>query len=175
MITLDLHTHSTFSFDGHHSVKDMLSGAVKNNINILCLTEHFDLFKNGGDDYFWRTNKDRTEAMAHYKEEFKDSCLLLDGIELGQPHVNPIEAEKVLSSNHFDFVIGSIHNLSDGTDVYTFDYRTHDQCVYVMNEYLNEVYKTALNSDYDSLGHIDFPLRKMELVRSEERRVGKEC
>lgn len=169
MVLTDLHTHSFFSFDGHSSVEEHCIGAVQKGLKVLALTEHFDILNNRGDTYFDEHNSERKEEMQRCCEKYGDRLLLLKGVEIGQGHINIEIEKKLLKKNDFDIVLGSVHNLADGRDVYMTDYKTEEQCEAIMQLYLDEVYNLACVCDYDVLAHIDFPMRKMENVYKEPK------
>lgn len=162
MFGIDLHTHSTFSFDGHFSAEDMCLSAIEKNVGVLALTEHFDVMPGYQDAYYTFRAEERYNDISRLKEKYKDKLKLLNGIELGQPYTNPTACDALIKKYNFDFVLSGAHNLADGSDIYEIDYKTKPQCEEVMRLYLNEVIKTAQYHDYDSIAHIDFPLRKME-------------
>lgn len=167
MISMDLHTHTSFSFDGHGTMDELCVGAIKNGINILASTEHYDLTKTGGDEYFEKHDTERIIAIKACAERYSEKLILLDGVELGQPHINPLVAEKLLKAHHFDMVMGSVHQLSDGRDVYDIDYKTKEQGSAIMRSFLEQMHLLASTADFDTLGHIDFPLRVMQNVIDE--------
>ena len=43
---------------------------------------------------------------------------ILNGVEIGQPHLHPAEVEDLLTQGPFDRILGSLHCLPDG-DAYT--------------------------------------------------------
>lgn len=63
---------------------------------------------------------------------FRGKVLVLEGIELGQPHYDPELAEKVLAMREYDQVIGSVHNLRNTQDFYYMDSFTEESA----NDYL---------------------------------------
>ena len=162
MLKIDLHSHSNFSFDAHFSPEELCISAVEKGLSVLAITEHFDVMPGYKDSYYTAHQDARKSETARLQEKYRDKLILLNAIELGQPHTNLADSNQLIHSSNFDFVLASVHNLADGRDIYEINYTTPDQCFEIMNHYLDEVIKMASLCDYDSIGHIDFPLRKME-------------
>ena len=99
-------------------------------------------------------------AYTIVQAQFADRLTVKIGIELGQPMVNPKEAEKFIHNFRLDFIIGSLHNMEKDIDVGDYDYDKED-CVKVYGHYLEWLYDLAKNYEYDVLGHVTYPLRYM--------------
>ena len=84
------------------------------------------------------------------------------GVELGQPHHNPEEARALLQRHPYDMVIGSVHTLADGRDIYYTPYPDKDACREVLDIYFEDLENLLKFGDFDTLGHLDYPLRVME-------------
>ena len=162
MLKIDLHSHSNFSFDARFSPEEMCLSAIEKGMSVLALTEHYDVMPAYEDIYYSERKDKRHAEMMRLKEKYGNQLILLNAIELGQPHTNMQACSRLIHKYNFDFVLASVHNLADGRDIYEIDYVTPEQCHEIMNHYLDEVIKMASLCDYDSIGHIDFPIRKIE-------------
>lgn len=152
----DFHTHSKHSFDGNHSVNSLCEFAVNKGIRYLAITDHCEIdAKNFDFDIFCKNQyKDTNNA----KTRFKSDLNVYNGIELGQAVYNIPLAEKVLKNHHYDFVLGSIHNLENMEDFYFLDYNNFD-VMELLNRYFDTVIKLCKWGNFDSLAHLTYPLR----------------
>ena len=163
----DYHTHSDASPDGHVTVSELASAAIKAGLTELCITDHaechgfierFDL----PDDvlYFYKEKLDEEfpKAQAAYGDQIK----LLYGVELAQGHESPDVYHDILAHTQFDFVINSLHNLRGENDFcYVAHYPSTEVCRDLLRRYVEELYETARLDQYDVIAHIGYPLRYM--------------
>ena len=64
--------------------------------------------------------------------------------------------------NDFDVVIGSLHDLRPGRDIYRdLDYSSLEACDAVYAQFFDEAEEMLRVSDIDIFGHYDYPLRMM--------------
>ena len=106
---IDMHTHTDNSFDGNHSTVYMCEAACNKGLRAIAFTDHceVDAFDASGE----RNVRQAFFEIAKAKSAFMGKLLVLNGIELGQPAYDIETAEKILASQKFDIVIGSVHNL----------------------------------------------------------------
>ncbi len=159
MIPFDLHSHCDLSFDGVSSAEDMVSTAVSLGIRYYALTDHVDLGDHADPDFdLAATVNGSREQIPPLRERYADRITLLYGVELGQPAHEPELAEKLLSENGYDFVIGSVHNIRGYDDFYFLDYTKLD-VTKLLDAYFEELRETAEWGRFDVLAHITYPLR----------------
>ena len=88
---------------------------------------------------------------------------MLCGIELGQPHLDPEVSKRFANCGDFDLVIGSLHDLKPGRDIYRdFAFDTVEQCDAVYRDFFDEARELVHRCDVDVFGHYDYPLRLMD-------------
>ncbi|MDL2236212.1 histidinol-phosphatase HisJ family protein [Christensenellaceae bacterium OttesenSCG-928-K19] len=152
----DYHAHSTISFDGRSTMKEMAQAARQKGIAEICFTEHYDLsFPHEDDpqdcdfDLYKDTLKQTRASMPEYPIKF--------GVELGLTPEDLPALRDIVHNHPFDFVIAS-HHMLDGKDPYYegfFDGRTVREG---QRGYLQEIYDTLKEfDDYDVVGHIGYP------------------
>ena len=155
---VDLHTHTDNSPDGNHSAMYMAEIAEANGIQCVAFTDHCEV------DYFYKDEYDRRTMQSYFeiskaRAAFNGRMEILRGIELAQPHYDVALAEKIISAQEYDEVIGSIHNLRDREDFYyikSFD----GICIEdMMNEYFDEILNMLQWGKFDILAHITYPFR----------------
>ena len=158
----DLHTHSRFSFDGSASLEEMSRSAAERGVRILATTDHCDM--TGGAEGFQSyldCEQGRLREYAAVKDLFPDLELLY-GLELGNPEYMPEKTEEIMSARHFDFVIGGFHFLSDGSDIYKIDYPDEAFIDWMFEDYFTGMARMAAFGGFDTLAHLDYPLRVLK-------------
>ena len=154
------HLHSRCSFDAEYPLTEMCRAAKKAGITELCLTDHCDLVDEKGkpnDDFDWDAeNRELLAARQCYPE-----LTIRMGVELGQAILRPEAAEKILSEPDIDFVLGSMHDSPQGIDYYWIEYTSREQCLSLIEEYLQALLKLSKTDYFDSLAHLTYPLRYM--------------
>ena len=163
MYLVDYHTHTRCSPDSSARLSDMVRAAQQAGARELCTTDHCDLQRKDGTplgEWDW------TPILTQFQEaeffQYREDFRLLLGLELGGGYTDPQRAQAIVDSAPLDFVIGSVHNQSPqagGVDLFYLDYRDEAQCVRVLEDYMANLCRQAVQSCYDSLGHIIYPLR----------------
>lgn len=157
---LDMHTHTDNSFDGNHSVMYMCECAELLGLRGIAFTDHveIDLFE---EQEFERRAKQSYVESIKARNAFMGKLLIFAGVELGQPTYDIETAEKLLSALHYDFVIGSIHNLPGEEDFYYLDVdNTSDEEIKeILDEYFEEERILAEWGKVDTIAHLTYPLR----------------
>ncbi len=155
----DCHSHSHCSPDGKEPVESMLHRAGEIGLFAYTLTDHCECQE--------FEEKYRTAAKASWNEmeQAAESCppglRFYRGIELGQPLQNLAAAGEVVAGRPYDFIIGSLHNLSGGEDFYHLGQREPcpEQWDGLFSRYFQEILEMIRWGGFDSLAHITYPLR----------------
>ena len=114
----DLHTHTTFSFDGYPeaSVDAMCRAAIERGLTHLAITDHCDINGEVEGLYAVLDKEAVFAAVTAAKRKYADRLTVLFGIELGQATQYPKEARALLEKYPYDIVLGSLHNLANTPD-----------------------------------------------------------
>lgn len=164
----DTHTHSLYSEDGADSIQALCEAAVDRGLAGLCITDHVDLCDAPiGYEFYLRAQEGRKRDFARAKSQYAGRLELLWGIELGHPQYLPQVARRILQSDPFDFVLGAVHFLPDGRDLYSINYTGMADVEEVMDIYFAQMLELIRFGGFDSLAHLDYPLRKMQRVLAE--------
>ncbi|MGN1031779.1 MAG: histidinol-phosphatase HisJ family protein [Butyricicoccaceae bacterium] len=159
---MDLHLHSRYSFDAapEDGVEQHTLAAIRKGLDQIGFTDHIDFFPNPADDIISDVDAVRHEVLE-CRERYGDQIEIFSSVEIGQMHLDPRRTHDFLEAHEFDYVIGSIHNSKDGTDIYyiPFDKVDHDA---FLQEYFDEMQAMIDFGHFDILAHIDFPLRVMK-------------
>lgn len=168
MNLVDCHNHTKYSFDGKDTVKDMIESAIDKGISIFSITDHADV--NYYEQNIEENIKKSVSKINTFKEQYKN-IKLISGVELGQALLDEERAQKILSIDSIDFVIGSIHNLKDMEDFYFFDYSViaDEEITDIMRNYYIELYNLAKWNQYDTMAHITYPYRYMTFEKAKRK------
>lgn len=164
MFLTDYHTHSLCSFDGSAPLTELAQAAVDAGMTELCLTDHCDLLNTQGQpdlSFRWEPVE---EQLAAARPLFEGKLTIRKGVELGAPWEFPDFCRELVSRPGLDFVLGSVHTLSladGGTDFYYVNFKTDDDCYYILDRYFDCMERMAEMDCYDVLAHILYPLRYM--------------
>ncbi len=155
---VDMHTHTDNSFDGHSSPVYMCDTACNKGLGAIAFTDHCEI------DAYYKDNGERNVRQAFFeiakaKSAFMGKLLILNGIELGEPAYDIPLAEKVMSSQKFDVVIGSVHNLRGRRDFYYIEDFSDVDIEGTMREYFGEILNMLQWGKFDILAHITYPFR----------------
>jgi histidinol-phosphatase (PHP family) len=165
MFLADSHTHSICSPDGVVPMTEMAKGAVRVGMSSLCITDHCDFLNLDGTER--NTSYDWQPVLTQYQEmklQWGSQIDLPLGLEFGMGFLDPKAAKTILDFPELDFVIGSVHNLSEesgGKDFYFVSYQTEADCYSALDNYFASMEQLAKGPFYDVLGHIIYPLRYM--------------
>lgn len=156
---VDFHVHTDNSYDGNHSATFICEKAEFNNLRAVAFTDHCEVDRCIKDYAHERAVFQTFFEIAKVKSAFRGRFLVLNGIELGQPAYAPEIAERILNSQNFDVVLGSIHNLRNGFDPYYGESFTEDETREFLKEYFYEMKSMCEWGNFDVLAHLTYPLR----------------
>lgn len=156
---VDFHVHTDNSYDGSHSATFICEKAQMLDLRAIAFTDHCEVDRCINDYAHERAVFQTFFEIAKVQSAFRGKMLVLNGIELGQPTYAPEIAQRILSSQKFDVVIGSIHNLRNGFDPYDGESFTVQETKKFMNEYFDEMIELCKWGDFDVLAHLTYPLR----------------
>ena len=159
-MTCDLHIHSQYSFDGSASLEEIRRSAIAQGVDILALTDHCDMLD--GPEGISAYLACEQELKAAYETLDKSGPQILYGVEIGNPHEFPDETQAFLENRKFDFIIGSVHFLPDGSDIYKLPYRTPEEIDDMLRQHFLSMQSLSAYGGFDSLAHLDYPIRKLQ-------------
>ena len=161
----DLHVHSKYSFDGDRSgageIDFIAETALSMGLRGIAITDHCDI---DGElaGYYPKCDFDavRRDVFAA-KEKFAGRLDILFGVELGQPHVEPEAARRLLEKYRFEFVLGSLHNLRGAPDFMFMKYNVMEREVldWLMSRMFDELIEIARFGGITSMAHLTYPAR----------------
>ena len=118
----DFHLHSEASFDGQAPLSAMWQAAQARGLPAVAVTDHVEMTMFEQEHF-----ADAAAASAAAAQELQarigtQAPRLALGLELGEPLDDLPATQALLRRYPYDFVLGSLHNLSDGLDYYYYDY-----------------------------------------------------
>ena len=107
---VDYHVHSFHSIDGHSSIDEMCSQAVRLGLAEIGFCDHVDFTPNGlGLIDYERYSEELDKARSQYGGELT----IRKGIEVDYNRTYHAQIEEWLDEKHFDFLLGSVHYVDD--------------------------------------------------------------
>ena len=159
----DCHNHSNCSPDGDNSVLEMRLRAGELGLWAHTLTDHCECQK-FPTRYRPRVQRAWEEMAAQLPREGENLPRFYRGIELGQPNQDEAAAREALAGRDYDFIIGSIHNIRGFEDFFYLDYSQLEPGYIdqLLATYWEEELEVIRWGEFDSLGHLTYPLRYIE-------------
>ena len=157
MILRDFHVHTTFC-DGKNSLEEVILEAIEKGVKTLGILTHsytpFHIYGGLTPNSAYEFSKE----LNALKARFKDKIELLVGIE--EDYFSRTDLSK------FDYVIGDVHYLSNGTDFYSVDYRYIDmrECIdnlfggdpyAAVEKYYEQMVGVVKRTNCQIVGHFD--------------------
>lgn len=177
-LLVDIHSHSNLSHDGSDEPLDMARRAAELGVTHYALTDHIEV------DEFGLTEWDYFAAIAKFKpacekirSKFGDKMKIYFAAEIGQALYDLPAAEKILSENDYDFVIGSVHRTEHYEHMSKIPDTEFDR-KRVIKEYFDEMLALAEWGKFSTLAHMTFLMRFVNidtpsgLVCDKEKRTG---
>ena len=151
----DCHNHSDRSPDGKDTVPAMLARAKELGLYAYTLTDHCEC-NAYQQEYCART---RAAWMAMCITRPVEGVRFYRGLELGQPMQDLPGAEEAVARFHYDFIIGSLHNLRGEKDFYYMEAADMplEHLHTLLARYWDELLEMIDWGGFDSLGHLTYP------------------
>ena len=155
----DLHVHSQFSFDSDAPIDAIQQAASIRGVSVVALTDHCDMTAGPeGIQYYIAHEEARLQAFRAAPQT-ADLPELLYGVEIGNAIDMPEETNVFLSQRKFDFVLGAIHFLPNGEDIYKLPYPDAESVDRMFLQYFSSLKSLVALGNFDALAHLDYPLR----------------
>lgn len=162
----DLHVHSRYSQDAKdYSILAACETAKHRGLSGLASTDHFDAcYAPIGFPFYMEGEARRQADFAEAKRVYGQDLEILWGVEIGHPYLLPEISREFLSTRTFDFVLGSVHFLRDGRDIYEIKCETEEDADELFYAYFDQMLELLDFGMFDSLAHLDYPLRVLKGV-----------
>nr|MDK2850653.1 histidinol-phosphatase family [Candidatus Cloacimonadota bacterium] len=112
----DYHIHTQYSYDSLIKADELIEKAIKLGYEAIAITEHLDLLPQEVSIFGVISLKQYVEYCQYLREKYPQ-ITLHTGIEIGDYQLMPTYISAIIS--HYDFfpILGSVHFLSDHTNV----------------------------------------------------------
>ena len=154
----DSHVHTKYSFDGAAEIDEIAEAAISRGVSEISITDHFDI-DNVLDGIYPSFEADKIKADVYRaKEKYKGKIQINYGVELGEAHTRREEAGKHIAEQGYEFIIGSLHNLTGCPDFYflKFDLMCDEQIDYLIKQNIKELLSLADFGNFSTLAHITY-------------------
>lgn len=151
MFKIDMHIHSTFSWDSEMEVDNIINLAKEKKVYYVGLAEHLDFHSNHKKSYMFFNYANCMEKIKEVRKDFENICI---GIEAGEPYLYRDEYERYIDRKDFDFIMGSVHwieDLSPVEDRYFLKYKKIEDAYKIFFE---EEYKLLKYGNFDIAPHL---------------------
>jgi histidinol-phosphatase (PHP family) len=152
----DYHIHTAFSCDSGSTMAEACEAAIARGLREIGFTDHVDHGPDDPPDYFRAI--EYLAEIATCRACYGDRLTIRAGVEIGEPHIFVEQAQAVLATGDFDYVIGSAH-YADGMQCGWKPQFFEQPLQQAYEAYFRQVDKLAAAGDFDVLGHIDLVKR----------------
>ncbi len=112
----DYHIHTEYSYDSSITGAELLAKAIERNYRAVAITEHLDLLPQELGYFGLKSLTEYRKSIFQLREQFPQIYLYL-GLEIGDYHLVKSFAQSLLDMYQFDLILGSVHFLSDHTNI----------------------------------------------------------
>ena len=159
----DVHVHSEYSHDSVCPVAEIIRTSSQRCIDLVCITDHCDLYPNHDVKVLLEQRKQIVEGIAESVRGVTN-VEILTGIELGGGFIEPEIARAVVQSQRFDVVLGSVHGImfrGERMSTSKFDFGSVDEATMLeyLDGYMDATVYIAEKLDVDVLAHMTYILR----------------
>lgn len=166
MKKVDLHCHTYYSFDSKTEPEALVQSAISVGLDMIAITDHADIdYEDSGLRFDFRAEQ-RKEEILFLKRKYRDKIKIIFGIELGQPNNKKELADKLISDNGYEYVLGSIHNLKNVPDFWFLDFKKINEYPEIVDNlfrrYLDDLILLADIPYIDVITHVTYVLRYIQ-------------
>lgn len=159
----DTHIHSHFSPDSTCPVSEIYSTALEKHIDVVCITDHCDIYPGHDVQQLLNYRKQVVEGIAKSIEGYS-GVEILTGVEMGGGFIEPEIAQAVIDAQSYDVVIGSVHGImfrGERKSTSHFDFGSVDEetMMEYLDGYMDAAVYIAEKLDMDVLAHLTYILR----------------
>lgn len=161
-----MHVHSKYSQDAkNHSITELSGAALDRGLSGIAITDHFDAcYAPIGFPFYLAHEAERRADYERACQRVDGQIQILWGLELGHPYQQKEISESFLRAREFDFILGSVHFLNDGRDIYEITCKSEAEADAVFRAYFAQLLELLSFGCFDSLAHLDYPMRVMQGV-----------
>lgn len=157
------HTHTCHSHDGKGTVNDICQKALEESIMGFAVTDHCDC-EYSSDASIPEKLSLSFEETKQCQKLYKDKLIISCGVEIGEAIYNPDFAKRIINSQKWDVVLGSVHavrlnNLDMPFSVIDFNRFSDEMLSRYIEQYFLDMKEMLETQDFDILSHLTVVLR----------------
>ena len=163
---INMHTHTIHSPDGFDTIDTICQTALARNLQGVAFTDHTAINNIEKYNTYERIRKCKEDVYIA-KEKYKGKLKVLFGLEISEAFLSYEKEQSFVNMGGVDVVLCSLHSQTPTAhlgingnfrlnDFTKFDYETIIKALKIYYKTLNEI---AVNSDFDILAHLTYPLR----------------
>jgi histidinol-phosphatase (PHP family) len=155
-IPIDAHLHTDLSPDSQVPMELYAAQAFERGIPEIALTDHLD-FMPGAPAYEYADYPRRELLIRDLQERWAGRVRIRFGVEMTYETRHEAEIREHLATHRYDYVIGSVHAMSDGPYAKSriASFAAGKTLAEVVAPYFGEVAAAARSGLFDTLGHMD--------------------
>ena len=161
--TADLHVHSLYSHDCDTSLEELIASAVEKQIDMICITDHCDLYPHHETQEILERRKQAFMGIAQVSQQ-ETRMEILNGVELGGSFIRPELARHIIADQPYDMIVGSTHGImfrGVRTSTSKFDFGGVDKQTLLayLDAYMDSLICLTHEHDLDVLAHMTYIFR----------------
>ena len=162
-VPFDFHVHTKMSADGKGDIDEFCEEAIEIGMRLIGFSEHLDLDPHEL-TFDYLEYEAYKENILKAREKYADKIEILMGVEVGFVPRIKNEIKDYLEKHPFDYVIGSIHSLFDGSAGISDEYSALETFArYEPEEVYEEFFamtdEMVVSGLFDVVGHLDLVQR----------------
>lgn len=156
----DGHVHSDCSPRGTDSVISLCEQAVHRGLFGFAVTDCCDCDRFDEMQFAERVHES-IYCVYKARSVFKDSLVISNGLEVGQPLDNIGKADKIIKSIPFDVVLASVKKYPDGRKLSEVNYSelSENEITRLLETYYKHLLETTKWENFDVLSQLTLPMR----------------
>jgi len=156
---VDTHIHCEYSSDSHLTLSDLCKKAVRLDYSYIAITEHFDLIESEVVNYGILSLRSYFRDCQQMQQKYPQLQIVI-GLEIGEPHRQMDLADKLLAIYRPDYLIGSLHVLTNGRNISLPITQPLTQTD--IRLYYEETLAMVERGGFDTLGHLGIYKRGLQ-------------
>ena len=156
-VPLDAHLHTELSPDSAVPLELYCAQAAERGVREIAITDHLD-FMPGAPAYEYADYATRERMVRDAAERWAGRVTIRFGVELTYESRYEDEIRKHLRTHSYDYVIGSVHGMSDGPydRIRIASFVAGKSIAEVVAPYFAEIANAIRCGLFDTLGHMDY-------------------
>lgn len=158
-----MHVHTSDSPDADISAWRLVRKGMENNLAAIGFVAHLDL--NPEDFCYASFNAAAYDgSIIRARNESEGQLLVMQGLEIGEPHVYEKQVKSLVEYSNYDFITGALHSIEGIGMVLGKEVFADGEPMEIVEEYYSETLKMVEVSDIDILAHMGLFRRGMALA-----------